>query len=336
MSQAERFPAPESVSGRTFPVTEERVPVMQLDQQISELPLPSDLAALLRRVVQGRTVETAREAGYISLRPVDRHIAAYFNRGFVDVAVRPEESSVRAAENSGAQVIRRTTATHYVRIATGAVNLDRVAPLIQSALDWREFGSRWSGAHARTAAGDLAGEVCGTCFIAIAVNGACLCDPEEAAIPAACREDLPSSSDRSITEEELVGAAIDGASSLHLHAWADDLLAAVNAWCQQSGVGRDVLHLLYLLATAVRTRRVDTNPFSGYLEAPAVVVEVYQRHGNAIVQAGDAWAEAMDDLLRDIASSAYRSLSEKPTWSELEGLGARPDRPEPPLVGDEW
>ena len=149
---------------------------MDVDEQIVDLGMAGDLAAALRRVASARAVEVEREAGYVSVRPVGRHIAAYFNRQLVDIAVEPLKSAGVAVRHPGTTVLQKTNATHYLRVPTGAVDEDKIVELVTEALDWREIGNRWSGRQAPGGAADLAGETCAACFLVIANNGTCGCD----------------------------------------------------------------------------------------------------------------------------------------------------------------
>ena len=149
---------------------------MTLDDQIADLGMTGELADVLTRVLKERAVETGREAGYVSIRPTGRHIAAYFNRKFVDVAVDPHTSREIASRLPGTSVITKTTATHYLRIPDGCVATDAVVDLVTTAVDWRERGHQWSGSWSGGASADLAGETCQSCYLEIAKNGTCGCE----------------------------------------------------------------------------------------------------------------------------------------------------------------
>lgn len=148
---------------------------MNLDEQIADLGLVSGLADALRAVVVARNAEANRESGYISVRPSGRHIAAYFNRRFVDVAVPPDRSQTLQVQHPGTKVIRKTTATHYLHVPEGLLERDTIVALVTGALDWREGGHQWNGAWGAGRSTDLAGEVCATCNVQIAANGECFC-----------------------------------------------------------------------------------------------------------------------------------------------------------------
>lgn len=149
---------------------------MILDEQILDLDLASDLADALRAVVASRNAETNRESGYISVRPTGRHIAAYFNRRFVDIAVTPDSSQGLHVQHPGTSVIRKTTTTHYLHVPDGLLDSDTLVALVVAALDWRERGHRWNGAAGPAGRwSDLAGEVCAVCNLQIAANGECSC-----------------------------------------------------------------------------------------------------------------------------------------------------------------
>lgn len=67
--------------------------MMGVEEQIAELGVAADHADVIRTLLSRRSLETACEGGYISVRPPERHIGAFFNKRYVDVATRPEESA---------------------------------------------------------------------------------------------------------------------------------------------------------------------------------------------------------------------------------------------------
>lgn len=149
---------------------------MTLEEQIADLGLADSLATVLVHVASPVDVETGREAGYVSVRPAGCHIAAYFNRAFVDIAVQPLDSAGLCHRTPGSSVLRKTTATHYLRIPAEHVESEHAVALIEGALAWRQQGPRWSGSWSGGGSADLAGEQCAECNIVIAANGSCFCD----------------------------------------------------------------------------------------------------------------------------------------------------------------
>lgn len=149
---------------------------MNLEEQIANLNPEAFVADLLRAVCSARGVETAREASYIGVRPQDRNVAAYFNRRFVDIAVDPSDSAAAAARVQASRVLPKTRATHYVRVDGADLHQEAVPDEILHAVSWREHGPRWAGGSGSGAFRDLAGEVCGTCNLAITPAGSCGCD----------------------------------------------------------------------------------------------------------------------------------------------------------------
>lgn len=144
-------------------------------EQLQHAGLPSAYGALLTAVAAERPVELAAECTYVSVRPPDRHIGAFLNKKYVDVAVAPDRSAGAAVRFPGAEVRPRTTATHYVRVPLGADQAVLVEEVV-AALDWRDGGHQWGGSVGAQQSSDVAGETCATCWTAIAVNGTCLCD----------------------------------------------------------------------------------------------------------------------------------------------------------------
>jgi hypothetical protein len=140
---------------------------MDISEQIDEFRMDSRHAAALRAVI-GRyapVVDVVDEHGYISVRPPDRHIAAYFNRGFVDVVVDPLKADAVAVANPGTRVQpKRTSTTAYLRVSGTAVSSDRLEELVLAALARQEAGRRWGGRATNSGLGaDLAGQTCQTC-----------------------------------------------------------------------------------------------------------------------------------------------------------------------------
>jgi len=151
---------------------------MEISEQVDEFGLNSEHAAAFRAVVEQYAPDVDVQPGYISVRPHDRHIAAYFNRTFVDVVVDPLKADAVAVNNPGTRVQpKRTSTTAYLRVPGKAVTADRLAELVLVALSWREAGARWGGEASHSGLGaDLAGETCETCWTQLANSGACMCD----------------------------------------------------------------------------------------------------------------------------------------------------------------
>lgn len=151
---------------------------MDISEQIDEFEMGSERAAALRAVLGRYAPDVDFQPGYVSVRPPGRHIAAYFNRTFVDVVVDPLKANAVAMENPGTRVQpKRTSTTAYLRVPGSAVSTDRLVELVLGALAWREVGTRWGGEMSHSGLGaDLAGESCQTCWTQLSNSGACLCD----------------------------------------------------------------------------------------------------------------------------------------------------------------
>lgn len=151
---------------------------MDINEQINEFGMDSQYAAALRTVIEQYAPDVDVQPGYISVRPTGRHIAAYFNKTFVDVVVDPMKADGVAVQNPGTRVqLKRTSTTAYLRVPGSAVSTGRLAQLVLDALAYREAGTKWGGEVTRAGMGvDLAGETCQTCWTQISNNGACMCD----------------------------------------------------------------------------------------------------------------------------------------------------------------
>ena len=60
-----------------------------------------------------------------------------------------------------------------------------------------------------------------------------------------------------------------------------------------------------LFRSTVRARQRCHSPFSSYLEAPQVICELYQRHGEPINAALDAVTRQYDELLLDLLERIF-------------------------------
>ena len=150
---------------------------MSLMSQISGLGLANDLARALVAVVRKHGPEVDLQSGYISVRPAEGHIAAYFNRNFVDIVVDPSKADGIAVRHQGTRVLpKRTSTTAYLHVPAGTLDEATVSSLLDDALAWREAGARWFGAADGPLGVDVAGETCQTCRLTIAKNGECDCD----------------------------------------------------------------------------------------------------------------------------------------------------------------
>lgn len=151
---------------------------MDINEQIDGFGMESEHAAALRTVAERYAPDLDVQPGYISVRPPGRHIAAYFNRTFVDVVVDPLKADGVAVRNPGTRLRpKRTSTTAYLHVPGSAVSADRLAELVLAALAWREAGTSWGGEVRRSGLGaDLAGQTCQTCWNQLSNSGACACD----------------------------------------------------------------------------------------------------------------------------------------------------------------
>jgi len=151
---------------------------MDISEQIDEFGMASGHAAALRAVIGRYAPEVDVQPRYISVRPPGRHIAAYFNKTFVDVVVDPLKANAVAVQNPGTRVQpKRTSTTAYLRVPGAAVTTDRLAELVLAALARQEAGGGWGGEVSHSGLGaELAGQTCQTCWTQLSNSGACSCD----------------------------------------------------------------------------------------------------------------------------------------------------------------
>lgn len=151
---------------------------MDIGEQIDGFGLSAEHAAALRAVIEQYAPEVDVQPGYVSVRPGGRHIAAYFNKNFVDVVVDPMQVDGVAVKHPGTKAqLKRTSNTAYLRVPRTAVTTDRLVELVLGALARQEAGSRWGGEVGQSGLGaDLAGQTCQTCWTQLSNSGACACD----------------------------------------------------------------------------------------------------------------------------------------------------------------
>lgn len=151
---------------------------MDTSGQIDGFGMDSGQAAALRSLIGQYAPDVDVQPGYVSVRPPGRHIAAYFNKAFVDVVVDPLKADAVAVRNPGTRVQpKRTSTAAFLHVPARTVTTDRLVELVLDALAWREAGARWGGEAGRSGLGaDLAGQMCQTCFTQLSNSGACLCD----------------------------------------------------------------------------------------------------------------------------------------------------------------
>lgn len=151
---------------------------MNIGEQIEAFGFSPEHAGALRAVIKRYAPEVDVQPGYISIRPGGRHIAAYFNKNFVDVVVDPMQVDATAVRNPGTRAqAKRTSTTAYLRVPRTTLTTDRLVDLVLGALARQEAGSRWRGEVGHSGLGaDLAGQTCQTCRTQVSNSGACMCD----------------------------------------------------------------------------------------------------------------------------------------------------------------
>jgi hypothetical protein len=139
--------------------------------------MSDEFAEALRSVIAEHGPLVDFQPGYVSVRPAGRHIAAYFNKNFVDIVVDPAAVHGVAAQHRGTRVQpKMTSTTAYLRVPAKALPAPSLGDLISTAIIWRDAGNAWSGEAQAGVGADLAGENCRTCNTTISKNGSCWCD----------------------------------------------------------------------------------------------------------------------------------------------------------------
>jgi hypothetical protein len=150
---------------------------MEATEQIDAFGMSGEFAEALRSVIAEHGPVVDFQPGYVSMRPAGRHVAAYFNKNFVDIVVDPAKVHGVAAKHPGTRVQPKlTSTTAYLRAPAKVLPVPTLVDLITKAIVWREAGNAWSGEVQAGVAADLAGERCRTCNTTISKNGSCWCD----------------------------------------------------------------------------------------------------------------------------------------------------------------
>ncbi|MGY1690357.1 hypothetical protein [Geodermatophilus sp. SYSU D01105] len=131
--------------------------------------LASDLAAWT-------TVESDRQAQYVSLRPsTDSAVALYAHKTWVSIALPPERAPEVVGDVPGATLDEKTPATTYLHVDADllADRYDVVLAIAKEAMDWRVHGPRSSVGTGSAKKGEQARDVCPTCRMELLPSGAC-------------------------------------------------------------------------------------------------------------------------------------------------------------------
>lgn len=95
-------------------------------------------------------------------------------------------------------------------------------------------------------------------------------------------------------------------------------------------------YLSELLQDAAGAARDLRSPFSGYLEAPPAIIDLYQRHGAALSKSVSEVHSQIRELMTDTAAAMYAVPPDRSvTLDEAVAQGFVPDPPSP-VSEDEW
>lgn len=128
-----------------------------------------------------------------------------------------------------------------------------------------------------------------------------------------------------LTVEDLTVAAAAAAGTGDDRAWGKAILSAVEDHAHERTTHRDPIEnpgdpllLHFLRSTAEALAAVPSTPYDGLMEAPAVIAETYQAHGELLSARKHAYLGALHDLLTDLADRIVRDAVPGLTWREIE------------------
>ena len=131
--------------------------------------------------------------------------------------------------------------------------------------------------------------------------------------------------------DEFTHAIGAGASRLWMEGYGDALLNAVDSIRRESqGDNGDGFALAHLLRSVIDSGRANLNPFSGYLEAPEVIIRYWSEFRDELDELEETRREVIESMLYNVAEEFFDTLPPI-TWAQLHASGVPvevPDRPD--------
>ncbi len=147
-----------------------------LHEHLDDLDPTPAVRALATDLAGWTTVESDRQAQYVSLRPsTESAVAVYLHRTWVSIALPPERAPQVVGDVPGATPDRKTPATTYLHVDAGSLDdrYDVILSASREAMDWRAHGPRSSVGTGAAKKGEQAPEICSTCWMQLLPSGAC-------------------------------------------------------------------------------------------------------------------------------------------------------------------
>lgn len=137
------------------------------------------------------------------------------------------------------------------------------------------------------------------------------------------------------TAEDLLLAAEGAADGSYLSAWSSAVFTGLEMATMSRPGGEEGWSLLHLIAETGRYQARAVHPFQGMLEAPDVVVSVYQTHGSLLGSLVDVRDEVLEGLLLDLVTRFMDGPGAGLRWGDLTATTAIPPKPETPAYDDD-
>jgi hypothetical protein len=130
--------------------------------------------------------------------------------------------------------------------------------------------------------------------------------------------------------DEFTHAIGVGASRLWMRGYGDALLNAVDSIGRESKRDNgDGFALAGLLRDVVNSRRANLNPFSGYLEAPEVIIRYWSEFRDELDELEETRREVIESMLYSVAEEFFDTLPPI-TWAQLHASGVPVEVPDQP------
>ncbi|MGY1640852.1 hypothetical protein ACI782_06915 [Geodermatophilus sp. SYSU D00703] len=147
-----------------------------LHDHLDDLDPAPPVRALATDLAGWTSVESDRQAQYVSLRPsTENAVAVYAHKTWISIALSPERALQVVGEVPGATLDNKTPATTYLHVAADSLG-DRYAVVLgiaKEAMGWRATGPKSSVGTGSPKKGEQASKICPACQMELLPSGAC-------------------------------------------------------------------------------------------------------------------------------------------------------------------
>lgn len=147
-----------------------------LPEHLDDLDPTPEVRALATDLAGWTTVESDRQAQYVSLRPsTESAVAVYLHRTWVSIALPPERALQVASDVPGATLDKKTPATTYLHVDADSLGIRYavVLGIAKEAMSWRATGPRSSVGTGAAKKDEQASKICPRCRMELLPSGAC-------------------------------------------------------------------------------------------------------------------------------------------------------------------